>query len=71
MTSSVHTVLLSDVRSERLSGTNVLRLEADTVGHFRGQCAEFCGKGHAEMILFIEAHTPESFVAWMEGYKHE
>lgn len=51
--------------------TNVLRLEADTVGHFRGQCAEFCGKGHAEMILFIEAHTPESFVAWMEGYKHE
>lgn len=51
--------------------TNVLRLEADTVGHFRGQCAEFCGKGHAEMILSIETHTPESFVAWMEGYKHE
>ena len=27
--------------------TNILRLQADAPGHFRGQCAEFCGTGHA------------------------
>jgi len=51
--------------------TNILRLEADEPGRFRGQCAEFCGKWHALMVLMVEAHAPEDFEAWLEGRKHE
>lgn len=50
---------------------NVLRLEADAPGHFRGQCSEFCGLGHAHMILSVQAHTPEDFKVWLEAHKHE
>lgn len=51
--------------------TNILRLEADAPGRFRGQCAEFCGKWHALMVLMVEAHTPEDFEAWLEEHKHD
>lgn len=50
---------------------NVLRLTADAPGRFRGQCAEFCGRGHAHMILAVEAHTPQDFKSWLEARKHE
>ncbi|MGR9044607.1 MAG: cytochrome c oxidase subunit II [Gammaproteobacteria bacterium] len=50
---------------------NVLRLEADAPGHFRGQCSEFCGLGHAHMVLTVQAHTPEDFKVWLEAHKHE
>ncbi|MET4699222.1 cytochrome c oxidase subunit 2 [Constrictibacter sp. MBR-5] len=36
--------------------TNVLRLRASRPGTFRGQCAEFCGWGHPDMVLLVEAH---------------
>jgi cytochrome c oxidase subunit II len=51
--------------------TNILRLEADAPGRFRGQCAEFCGIGHADMILSVEVHTPENFESWLEERKDE
>jgi cytochrome c oxidase subunit 2 len=50
---------------------NILRIQADAPGRFRGQCAEFCGKGHARMALAVEAHTPEAFKAWLEAHQHE
>ena len=45
--------------------TNVLRLEADHAGTFRGLCAEFCGLGHARMRFVVHAHEPEDFAAWL------
>lgn len=45
--------------------TNVLRIEADRVGTFRGKCAEFCGRGHAEMQFVVHAHEPQEFYAWL------
>lgn len=45
--------------------TNVLRLEADRAGTFRGQCAEFCGMGHAGMHFIVHAHEPEDFAIWL------
>lgn len=51
--------------------TNILRLQADAPGHFRGQCAEFCGTGHAVMVLAVQAHTVQDFKTWLEAYKHE
>lgn len=46
--------------------TNVLRLRADQPGHYRGQCAEFCGAGHAHMVLAVEALDAAAFDAWVE-----
>lgn len=46
--------------------THVLRLQADEPGIYRGQCAEFCGTGHARMHFTVIAHTPEDFGAWRE-----
>lgn len=45
---------------------NVLRLEADKPGVYRGQCAEFCGLHHAHMKFTVEAHTADDFATWLE-----
>lgn len=44
--------------------TNVLRLQADEPGTYRGQCAEFCGRAHAHMQFVVHAHAPEEFDLW-------
>lgn len=46
--------------------TNILRLEADELGVFRGQCAEFCGLGHAHMQFTVTVHANEDFLTWRE-----
>lgn len=51
--------------------TNRLRFVADAPGRFRGQCSEFCGLGHADMVFSVEVHTPENFEAWLEGQNNE
>jgi cytochrome c oxidase subunit 2 len=43
---------------------NVLRLQADAPGTYKGQCAEFCGGPHALMGLVVVAHDPAAFDAW-------
>lgn len=44
--------------------TNVMWLQADAPGVYRGQCAEFCGAQHAKMALEIHADAPDAFDAW-------
>lgn len=39
--------------------TNVMRLEADSPGVYRGVCAEFCGAQHARMGFIVEAHQAD------------
>jgi cytochrome c oxidase subunit 2 len=34
-------------------------------GVFRGQCAELCGRNHAEMIAHVRAVSPARFRAWL------
>jgi cytochrome c oxidase subunit II len=36
------------------------------LGTFHGQCAEFCGLGHARMMLVVKVVTPEVFQAWVQ-----
>lgn len=43
---------------------NILRLQADEAGVYRGQCAEFCGLHHAHMQFTVEAHSPENYARW-------
>jgi cytochrome c oxidase subunit 2 len=43
---------------------NVLRVQADRPGEFRGQCAEYCGGPHAFMALFVVALPSAEYDAW-------
>jgi cytochrome c oxidase subunit 2 len=44
---------------------NVLRFTADTVGTYRGECAEFCGIEHARMGFLVVVQTPRDFATWV------
>lgn len=46
--------------------TNILRLQADTTGLFRGACNEFCGAQHALMRLYVISEPVEDFQRWFE-----
>jgi cytochrome c oxidase, subunit II len=46
---------------------NVIRLEADEPGVYRGLCAEYCGEGHDGMTIRVEAHEAAAFAALMAG----
>jgi cytochrome c oxidase subunit 2 len=43
---------------------NRLIMEADRPGVYLGDCAEYCGAGHAWMRLRVVAQTPQDFAAW-------
>ena len=43
--------------------TNIVRLEADEPGTYRGICAEYCGTGHDTMWFAVEAHAGPDFAA--------
>jgi cytochrome c oxidase subunit 2 len=43
---------------------NLLTLQADRPGLYRGQCAEFCGLEHAKMAILVFAEPQEKFEAW-------
>jgi len=48
--------------------TNILRLQADEAGTYRGQCAEFCGLNHAHMHFTLTAHEAADFAAWLKEH---
>ncbi|MDQ3723364.1 MAG: cytochrome c oxidase subunit II [Actinomycetota bacterium] len=40
-------------------------------GTFRGQCAELCGRNHADMIAKVVALEPAAYKTWLENKKRE
>jgi cytochrome c oxidase subunit 2 len=46
---------------------NTLRLQADQIGEYWGECAEFCGTQHAKMQFVLMAESPEDFEAWLSA----
>jgi cytochrome c oxidase subunit 2 len=53
-------------KTDMITGrVNHMWLEAATPGRYRGQCAEFCGLQHANMVFFIVAQPQERFDAWV------
>ncbi len=38
---------------------------------FRGQCAELCGRNHANMLARVRALPPREFEAWLDGKRRE
>ena len=45
--------------------TNSIELDADAVGSYRGQCAEFCGVQHAHMGIDLVAESEAEFRQWL------
>jgi cytochrome c oxidase subunit II len=43
---------------------NLVQIQADREGVYRGQCAEFCGWQHAHMSMLVVARPKEEFEAW-------
>jgi cytochrome c oxidase subunit II len=44
---------------------NVIWLQADTPGVYRGQCAEYCGLQHANMAFTVVAEPSDDFERWL------
>jgi cytochrome c oxidase subunit 2 len=53
-----------DVTPGRL---NWITFTADTPGTYWGQCAEYCGTSHANMMLRMMVDTPAAFDAWVKA----
>jgi cytochrome c oxidase subunit 2 len=43
--------------------------KAETVGTYRGQCAELCGKGHGFMPIVVEVKSKDDFAKWVDEHK--
>jgi cytochrome c oxidase subunit II len=44
--------------------TQVVTLSFPHTGVFAGQCAEFCGLRHADMVFSVDVVSPQRFAAW-------
>ncbi len=44
-----------------------LALTPRAIGHYRGECAEFCGLQHAHMLLPVTVESPAAFAAWLDA----
>jgi cytochrome c oxidase subunit 2 len=44
--------------------TTTMWIQADQPGTYKGQCFEFCGDGHADMLITIVAHPQAEYAAW-------
>jgi cytochrome c oxidase subunit 2 len=44
---------------------NHMSFTAERAGTYRGQCAEFCGIGHARMAFVVIAEAPSTFDRWL------
>lgn len=65
----IHSVWLPEIhgKMDLIPGrVNTLEISVDKPGVYGGQCAEFCGLGHALMRLVIVAHPPAEFEVWLE-----
>ena len=43
---------------------NQFDFEVDQAGTYLGECAEFCGLDHADMVFYVKAVSPSQFRAW-------
>lgn len=45
--------------------TNIFTFEANQTGSFRGNCAEFCGIAHAQMVAYVHVVEQDEYDAWV------
>jgi cytochrome c oxidase subunit 2 len=49
--------------------TNFTWFKIAKPGIYRGQCAELCGRNHADMVASVHAVTPAEFKSWLAAKK--
>jgi cytochrome c oxidase subunit II len=49
--------------------SNYMWIQGDEVGHYYGQCAEFCGSAHAYMLFRADVLSIDDFTAWVQHQK--
>jgi cytochrome c oxidase subunit 2 len=47
--------------------TTTMWIQADQPGVYKGQCVEFCGDGHADMLITVTAHAESEYATWAQG----
>ena len=47
--------------------TTTMWIQADRPGTYSGQCIEFCGTGHADMLITVVAQNPADYAAWQDA----
>jgi cytochrome c oxidase subunit 2 len=66
----VHSVWVPQLngKTDAIPGqVNHMNFTAETPGSYRGQCAEFCGIGHALMALVVIAEPEAEYEAWIRA----
>ena len=48
---------------------NLITLQVDKPGVYRGQCAEYCGLQHAHMAFTVIAEESDAFEAWLSAQR--
>ena len=52
------------------SNNTWMKIPGDLAGQtFRGQCAELCGRNHANMTARVRALSPQDFEAWLDNQR--
>lgn len=46
---------------------NDIVIDPTQTGVYEGQCAQFCGTAHAQMLLRVYVQTPQDFAAWAKA----
>src|SRR5256714_12025079 len=46
--------------------TTAMWFQAGQPGTYKGQCFEFCGDGHADMLITVVAHAQGDYAAWAQ-----
>ena len=54
-------------RDSRLLNHTWFRLERE--GVYRGQCAELCGRNHADMLAQVRGVSPAAYATWVARQK--
>lgn len=66
-TDVIHALWIPELRFKHdliPGSTQVVTLDFPSAGLFDGQCAEFCGLRHANMLLAAQVVAPARFVTW-------
>jgi cytochrome c oxidase subunit II len=50
---------------------NTMWFEAQQAGVYHGQCAEYCGTQHANMLIRVVAHPAGEFQAWLDDQRQD
>jgi cytochrome c oxidase subunit 2 len=59
-----------DFKRDLIPGyTEHVTLTFTQAGSFGGQCAEFCGEYHSEMIFEVQVVSPGSFARWLASHR--